>query len=75
LRLRDGAPVACALLFAGVLGNVASWALFGHVPDYLVLTAAGYGLVFNLADAAIAAGLVLIGLHLVDRVRNRGRTA
>ncbi len=57
---------ACALLLAGILGNVADRARLGHVVDFIALHAGPYHWPnFNVADAAICAGAVLLALDLL----------
>jgi len=56
--------IAIGLFAGGALGNVIDRMLFGAVADFFHLHASGYDwYVFNVADAAIVAG---VGLLLVD---------
>ncbi len=55
------AETGLALIIAGALGNVIDRLIFGAVFDFLQLHAADlYAPAFNLADAAIAVGVVLL---------------
>ena len=64
---------ACALLLAGILGNVADRARLGHVVDFIMLHAGDYHWpTFNVADAAICTGAGLLALDLLLEGR-RGR--
>ena len=57
---------ACALLLAGILGNVTDRARLGHVVDFISLHAGQYYWPsFNVADAAICTGAVLLALDLI----------
>jgi len=57
---------ACALLLAGILGNVTDRARLGHVVDFISLHAGPYYWPnFNIADAAICTGAGLLALDLL----------
>ncbi len=57
---------ACALLLAGILGNVADRARLGYVVDFIVLHAGDYHWpTFNVADASICVGAGLLALDLL----------
>ena len=57
---------ACALLLAGILGNVTDRARLGHVVDFISLHAGPYYWPnFNVADAAICTGAGLLALDLL----------
>lgn len=57
---------ACALLLAGILGNVTDRARLGHVVDFISLHAGPYYWPnFNVADAAICTGAALLALDLL----------
>ena len=57
---------ACALLLAGITGNVADRARLGHVVDFISLHAGSYHWpTFNVADAAICTGAALLALDLL----------
>ncbi len=71
-RRRADAPapiidVGFAFVLAGALGNVADRVVRGYVVDFIHLT---HWPVFNVADACIVVGLVLLGLS-----RSRARAA
>jgi len=56
---------ACALLLAGILGNLTDRARLGYVIDFIVLHAGNYHWpTFNVADASITLGAILLALDL-----------
>jgi signal peptidase II len=56
---------ACALLLAGILGNLTDRVRLGYVVDFIVLHAGDYHWpTFNIADASICIGAVLLLLDL-----------
>lgn len=53
--------LAFALVLGGALGNIVDRVRFGYVVDFVHLHASGYSFyVFNVADAAITLGVVLL---------------
>ena len=57
---------ACALLLAGILGNLTDRARLGYVVDFIVLHAGNYHWpTFNVADASITIGALLLAYDLV----------
>jgi lipoprotein signal peptidase len=57
---------ACALLLAGILGNLTDRARLGFVIDFIVLHAGTYHWpTFNVADASITLGAILLALDLI----------
>ena len=57
---------ACALLLAGIAGNLTDRARFGYVTDFIVLHAHSYHWpTFNVADASITIGALLLAYDLV----------
>ena len=57
---------ACALLLAGILGNLTDRARLGYVIDFIVLHAGNYHWpTFNIADASITIGALLLAFDLV----------
>lgn len=57
---------ACALLLAGILGNLTDRARLGYVIDFIVLHAGQYHWpTFNIADASITVGAILMAYDLV----------
>lgn len=57
---------ACALLLAGILGNLTDRARLGYVVDFIVLHAGNYHWpTFNVADASITVGALLLAYDLV----------
>lgn len=65
---------ACALLLAGILGNLTDRARLGYVVDFIVVHAGEYHWpTFNIADASICIGAVLLMIDLF--LGNRKQTA
>lgn len=66
---------ACALLLAGIIGNLTDRARFGYVIDFISAHAGSYHWpVFNVADASICVGALLLAYDLVVAGRkNTGR--
>jgi signal peptidase II len=63
---------ACALLFAGIAGNLTDRARLGHVIDFILLHAdTHYWPTFNVADSAICAGAALLALDLILEGRKK----
>jgi signal peptidase II len=57
---------ACALLLAGILGNLTDRARFGYVIDFIVIHAGQYHWpTFNVADASICLGALLLAYDLI----------
>jgi len=57
---------ACALLLAGIPGNLTDRVRLGYVIDFIVLHAGEYHCpTFNVADASITIGALLLALDLV----------
>ncbi len=57
---------ACALLLAGIIGNLTDRARLGYVIDFIVLHAGSYHWpTFNVADASITIGALLLAYDLV----------
>ena len=57
---------ACALLLAGILGNLTDRVRLGYVVDFIVLHAGEYHWpTFNVADASITIGALLLAYDLV----------
>lgn len=60
---RDGpARMAAAVVMAGAIGNLGDRVLNGHVTDFVLISF--FPFVFNLADAAITVGGVLLAVRL-----------
>jgi signal peptidase II len=56
----------CALLLAGILGNLTDRVRLGYVVDFIVLHAGNYHWpTFNVADASITLGAILLALDLI----------
>lgn len=65
---------ACALLLAGITGNLTDRIRFGYVIDFISVHAGSYHWpVFNIADASICIGALLLAYDLV--VDSRRKTA
>jgi len=61
---------ACALLLAGIAGNLTDRARFGYVIDFIVLHAGSWHWpTFNVADASICIGAVLLAYDLIREGR------
>ena len=57
---------ACALLLAGILGNLTDRARLGYVIDFIVLHAGEYHWpTFNVADASITIGALLLAYDMI----------
>ena len=57
---------ACALLLAGILGNLTDRVRLGYVVDFIVLHAGDYHWpTFNIADASITIGALLLAYDLI----------
>ena len=57
---------ACALLLAGIVGNLTDRVRLGYVVDFIVLHAGNYHWpTFNVADASITVGALLLAYDLV----------
>jgi signal peptidase II len=64
-RSDDRVLGACALLLAGILGNLTDRVRLGYVIDFILLHAGQYHWpTFNVADASICAGALLLILDL-----------
>jgi signal peptidase II len=64
-RTDDRVLGACALLLAGITGNLVDRIRLGRVVDFILLHAGDYHWpTFNLADAAICTGAFLLALDL-----------
>lgn len=63
---------ACALLLAGILGNLTDRVRFGYVIDFIALHAGSYHWpTFNVADAAITFGAILLAFDLLFEGRRK----
>jgi signal peptidase II len=71
-RQDDRVLGACALLLAGIAGNLTDRARLGHVVDFILLHFdSHYWPTFNVADSAICLGAVLLALDLLLEGRRR----
>lgn len=67
-RTDDRMLGACALLLAGITGNLTDRVRFGYVIDFISLYAGSYHWpTFNVADASICIGAVLLAWDLIFR--------
>ena len=58
--------LACALLLAGILGNLTDRVRLGFVVDFILVHAGQYHWpTFNVADASISIGALLLAYDLV----------
>jgi len=63
---------ACALLLAGILGNLTDRARLGYVIDFIAMHAGSYHWpTFNVADASISIGALLLAYDLVFAGRKK----
>src|SRR5436853_7587677 len=67
---------ACALLLAGILGNLTDRVRLGFVIDFILLHAGQYHWpTFNVADASITLGAVLLAYDMIFASRKSGQDA
>jgi len=67
---------ALALILGGAIGNLWDRIALGHVVDFVLLHAAGYHFpAFNVADAAITGGAVLLIWEVLRRDRRSAGSA
>jgi signal peptidase II len=72
-RTDDRVLGACALLLAGILGNLTDRIRLGYVIDFILLHWGQYHWpTFNVADASICAGAFLLVLDLFLEGRRKG---
>jgi signal peptidase II len=63
---------ACALLLAGITGNLTDRVRMGYVIDFIVMHAGSYHWpTFNVADASITIGALLLAYDLVFERKDR----
>jgi signal peptidase II len=63
---------ACALLLAGIVGNLTDRVRLGYVIDFIVLHAGNhYWPTFNIADASISVGALLLAYDLIFGHRSK----
>ncbi|HEV2835524.1 MAG TPA: signal peptidase II [Pyrinomonadaceae bacterium] len=71
-RSDDRVLGACALLLAGIFGNLTDRVRLGYVIDFIVLHAGQYHWpTFNIADASITIGALLLAYDLIFIHRSR----
>lgn len=65
---------ACALVLAGILGNLTDRIRFGYVVDFIALHAGQYHWpTFNVADASICIGALLLAYDIVFDAKRKPR--
>ena len=75
-RNDDGILGACALILAGIVGNLTDRVRLGFVIDFIQLHAGQYHWpTFNLADASITIGALLLAYDLIFASRKELRTS
>ena len=63
---------ACALLLAGIVGNLTDRVRLGYVVDFIVLHAGNYHWpTFNIADASITIGALLLAWDMIFSHRSK----
>jgi signal peptidase II len=73
-RADDRVLGACALLLAGIVGNLTDRVRLGHVVDFIELHLGSYQWpTFNVADAAICVGAGLLALDIILEGRGEGK--
>ena len=73
-RADDRVLGACALLLAGIVGNLTDRVRLGYVVDFIEVHLGSYQWpTFNVADAAICVGAGLLALDLILEGRREGR--
>src|SRR5215213_4239635 len=71
-RTDDRVLGACALLLAGIAGNLTDRVRLGYVVDFIVLHAGNYHWpTFNVADASITVGALLLAYDLIFSHRSK----
>src|SRR6267142_3631524 len=66
---------ACALLLAGILGNLTDRVRLGFVVDFILVHAGSYHWpTFNIADASISIGALLLAYDLIFAHRRSNET-
>src|SRR5712675_3523529 len=71
-RTDDRVLGACALLLAGILGNLTDRVRLGFVIDFIAMHAGSYHWpTFNVADASISIGALLLAYDLVFASRKK----
>lgn len=66
--------VGYSLILGGIIGNLIDRVILGHVVDYASFTFGTYEFpVFNIADASMVIGVVLVVIHLIGNAKNQRR--
>jgi signal peptidase II len=74
-RTDDRVLGACALLLAGITGNMTDRIRLGYVVDFIAVHAGSYHWpTFNVADASIAIGAVLLAYDVIFGGRKKAET-
>jgi signal peptidase II len=72
---RRQTTIALALVVGGALGNMIDRARFGHVVDFLDFSVLMFPWVFNVADASITAGAILLVLDYLMNGEEKPKAA
>lgn len=73
-RSDDRVLGACVLLLAGIVGNLTDRVRLGYVVDFIVLHAGEYHWpTFNVADASITIGALLLAYDVIFGHRSKGK--
>jgi signal peptidase II len=65
---------SCALLFAGIIGNLTDRLRLGYVIDFILLYVRDFSWpVFNIADASICIGAALLAIDAIFDNGDTGR--
>lgn len=71
-RSDDRVLGACALLMAGIVGNLTDRVRLGHVIDFILIQLGSFHWPnFNVADASISAGALLLAFDMIFDSRKR----
>lgn len=71
-RTDDRVLGACALLLAGIVGNLTDRLRLGYVIDFILVHLGSYRWPnFNVADASICAGALLLAFDMIFNSRNQ----
>jgi signal peptidase II len=72
-RSDDRVLGACALLLAGIVGNLTDRVRLGYVIDFILVHLGSYRWPnFNVADASICVGALLLAFDMIFASRNQG---
>lgn len=57
--------ISLSLIFGGAFGNFIDRIIFGYVRDFLDFSRIGFPWVFNMADACLVVGSILLGVYVI----------